>query len=186
MTSKIDEGFQFDRQKFLAVVHHICARQKPSDLGRVKLHKALYFADMLHFLEFGRPLTGVDYIKQQFGPAARHLTWAIRELRNKGRLQVTERQFFGLPKTDFVAIAGSDLHPLSEHERHLLDEVSDFVCAHKAKEISEISHNAAWEAVDYGEIIPYYSAYALVPSEVTDEDVAWAKSEARQLGLTES
>lgn len=182
MTSpKIDEGFQFDRRKFLAAVHYVCARQTPSDLGRVKLHKALYFADMLHFLQVGRPLTGVDYIKQQFGPTARHMAWAIRELERAGKLKVTERDFFGFPKTDFLSISEPASSELSEPERDLLDAVSDFVCLHNAKEISELSHNEAWESVENGEVIPYFSAYSLVPCEITDADVAWAEQEWKRL-----
>lgn len=181
MTTQIDEGFQFDRRKFLAAVHYVCARQKPSDLGRVKLHKVLYFADMLHFLQVGSPLTGVDYVKQQFGPTARHLAWAIRELEKRGTLKVTERDFFGFPKTDFTSISEPAPDELNESERRLLDAVSDFVCLHNAKEISELSHNAAWESVGYGEVIPYFSAFSLVPCEITDADIEWAVQEWKRL-----
>jgi uncharacterized phage-associated protein len=181
MTQRLEETFQFDRQKFLAAVHHVCARQNPSELGRVKLHKALYFADMLHFLQDGRPLTGVQYIKQQFGPTARHLAWALRELQTRGKLQIKERRFFGFPKTDFISTEPPKSDELSEQEKALLDAVSDFVCAHNAKEISELSHNAAWEMVEFGEVIPYYTAYSLVPTEVTDTDVEWAEQEYQKL-----
>lgn len=183
MTQQIDENFQFDRQKLMAAVHYVCSRQSPSNLGKVKLHKVLYFADMLHFLRDGRPLTGVDYIKQQFGPTARHLGWALRELENRGKLRASERDFFGFPKADFLVIEAPSSEALSQDERSLLDEVSDFVCLRNAKEISELSHNAAWEAVDFGEVIPYFTAFALVPCEVTDSDVEWAEQEFLRLQL---
>jgi uncharacterized phage-associated protein len=174
---------QFNRQKLLDAILYVCRRQDPSALGRVKLHKILYFADMLHFLDTGRPLTGVEYIKQQFGPTARHLTWALNELQRQGRLTVSEREFFGTPKTDFFALTDVDTNALSDDERSLLSEVADFVCAKTAKEISELSHTLAWESVNYGDVIPYESALMLVPAEVTDEDVEWARDEAKNLGL---
>lgn len=181
MSSQVHETYQFDRQKFIAAVHYICSRQAASNLGKVKLHKVLYFADMLHFLRDGRPLTGVDYIKQQFGPTARHLGWALRELVSRGKLLVTEREFFGFPKADFTVLEAPSEDALSQDEKGLLDEVSDFVCLRNAKEISELSHNAAWDSVDFGEVIPYYTAFALVPCEVTDSDVEWAEQEHQRL-----
>src|SRR6266849_9373459 len=68
VTVDVDEQIQFDRAKLLDVVHYVCAKVPVPELGRVKLHKNLYFADMLHFAATGRPLTGVEYQKQPFGP----------------------------------------------------------------------------------------------------------------------
>ena len=59
---------QFDREKFLEAVHYICTHCDPRELGRVKLHKILYFADMLHYVGYGRPLTGEEYQKQNSAP----------------------------------------------------------------------------------------------------------------------
>jgi hypothetical protein len=40
---------------------------------------------------------------------------------------------------------------------------------------------AAWEAVEIGDTIPYYSAFGLYPAAVTDADVDAAVSEARRI-----
>lgn len=183
--STAEEHIQFDRQKFLDVVHFIChlCRQNPAELGKVKLHKALYFADMVTYLETGRPLTGVEYQKQTFGPVARHLAWALDELQKSGRLRVEERNYFGYPKLDFISAAKPGKERLTEHDRKLLGDIVDFVCAKSAREISEFSHNEAWRLAKLGERIPYYSALALVPSEVTDADREWADREAQRHGL---
>lgn len=34
---------QFSRQKFKDVIHYVVANTRPDELGRVKLHKVLYF-----------------------------------------------------------------------------------------------------------------------------------------------
>ena len=60
----------------------------------------------------------------------------------------------------------------------LLKEVADFVRGKSAKEISEISHNAAWDAAELGEVIPYTTALKLAPVEVKDSDRQWAKETA--------
>jgi Protein of unknown function (DUF4065) len=171
----------FDREKFLDVVHFICSQCEPADLGKVKLHKILYFADMLAFLDEFKPLTGVEYQKQAFGPVAKHLTWAIDELAKQGRLCVTKREYFGFTKLDFVSIQLAPSHRLTNREVELLQGVIGFVCAKTATEISELSHNAAWHRARLGETIPYESAFGLIPVEVTEQDLAASVAEAKRI-----
>lgn len=173
----------FDREKFKDVVHYVCSRCEPEELGRVKLHKVLYFADMLHFLDTARPLTGVPYQKQEFGPTAKYLAWALAELGKEGRVEVSERSYYGYTKTDFRSVDAPSSHKLSNAEIQLLNDVMDFVCTRTAKEISELSHNAAWQMFKMGEEIPYYSAFFIIPTETTDEDVVWGEAAVRELGL---
>lgn len=181
-----NEGFQFDRQKFLAAVHVVCARQAPADLGRFKLHKALYIAELLNFLETGRPLCGAEYQRQKPGAIARQLPWAVEELVRAGKLTVQQRFFAGYPKTDYISTAAPNGTALAAHERKLLEDVSDFVCGRGAPELSELDYEATLELTPFGETIPYWMALSLVPCEVTDADIEWATGEARKLGLIES
>ena len=170
-----------DKERLLDVVHYICSKCDPAELGNVKLHKVLYFADMLHFVGTGRALTGGEYQKQRFGPCARHLTWAICQLRDNGRLEVRQRDFHGFIKMDYIGRGEVRYVPLGNYVIPLLNDVIDFVCRHSAKEISELSHNAAWEAVKLGDRIPYFTAYWMQLPEVTDEDVAAAEVELRSI-----
>lgn len=162
--------FKLDRTKFKDVIYFVCSECDSHELGNVKLHKILYFADMLYFLHTGTPLTGVEYRKQQFGPVARHLAWGVRELCREGRLTVQKRDYFGYKKTDYLAQTGR-APSLTNIERQILCDVIDFVCARSAKEISELSHQAPWENAEMGETIPYYSAYELIPQEISKADV---------------
>jgi uncharacterized phage-associated protein len=171
---------QFDRDKFKEAVWLVASYCPPQELGNVKLHKILYFADMLYFLREGRPLTGVDYIKQKFGPVARHLSAAVAELVSNGILKVTEQEYFGLYKKSYIPLIEYKQNRLSPAEITLLEEVADFVRGKSAKEISEFSHNAVWEAAQLGESLPYYTALRLVPAEFTDSDRTWARDSAHQ------
>lgn len=172
------ENYQLDREKLKEVVLFIASRCPPEELGNVKLHKALYYSDMLHFLQEGRPLTGVDYLKQKFGPVARHLTATLNALASEGRLKIEEEEHFGLFKKSYVPLAAYVPKHLNDEERALIAEVVDFVRGKSAKEISDISHNAAWEMMELGEVIPYFTALRLVPDEVTEADRDWAVSTA--------
>ena len=177
----MSEALQFDQNKFRDLVHFVISRCQPEELGRVKLHKILYFSDMLGFLASGRPITGEDYIKQKFGPTARHLQSALRDLANAGRVEVSERAYFGYPKQDFVSRTDPDLSRFSEAEIAIVEDMVDFVCARTAREISEFSHNDAWKQAEMGETIPYFMAYSFVPCEITDDDREWARDEARRV-----
>jgi uncharacterized phage-associated protein len=172
------QNYQLDREKLKDAILVIASRCPPAELGNVKLHKALYFADMLFFLREGRPLTGVQYIKQKFGPVARHLTAMVGELVAEGRLKVTEEEYYGLLKKSYLPTAKHEPAHLSKQEVSLLHDMADFVRGSSAKEISEFSHNAAWEAADLGEVIPYFTALRLLPVEVSDSDRQWALDSA--------
>lgn len=173
--------YRLDRAKLVETVHYICANCTPEELGNVKLHKILYFSDMLHFLSTGEPLTGVEYQKQQFGPTARHLSWAVSQLVAQGKLRVERRDYFGLRKTDYLVLQPPRSAALSNHATQILNDVIAFVCSRSAKEISELSHDVAWQAADIGEVIPYYAALGLLPCAVTDADVAAGISEAQRV-----
>jgi uncharacterized phage-associated protein len=172
---------RFDREKLKSVVHFICSQCAPEQLGNVKLHKILYFADMLHFKHTGRALTGVKYTKQQFGPVARHLTSALAALEQEGSIEIRSRDYFGFTKRDYIVRRPLSVQ-LANEEAALLHDVMQFVIGHSAREISELSHNVAWETAKMGEEIPYFSVWGWAPSEVTDADIEEAKQLALRIG----
>lgn len=170
----------FDREKFRAVVHYICANSDPDELGNVKLHKILYFADMLHFMSAGEPLTGVDYLKQRFGPVARHLTQSLKKLEAEGAIRIEAEDYFGYEKKKYISLK-PPAYSFTNHEVRLLKDVIDFVRDHSAKAISELSHDEAWKAAEMGERIPYAAALGLIPDEITEKDREGALLEAASL-----
>jgi uncharacterized phage-associated protein len=172
--------FEFDREKFKVVVHYICSRCEPDELGNVKLHKILYFSDMLHYLSTLKPLTGAEYQKQQFGPTARHLAWALKELEKEEKIKIEKRDYYGYIKSDYISLAEPESNRLTNSEINLLNDVIDFVSKKTAKEISELSHDIAWKSVNMGETIPYYLAHGFIPSYISEEDINEAIAFARQ------
>jgi len=176
-----EDYVRFDRAKLTAATLYICSKMQPHELGNVKLHKILYFADMLRFADQGEPLTGVDYIKQRFGPVARHLTSVLEELAREGCIQIETRNYYGFEKREYTAVREPDRSILGNAAIELLDHVIAFAREHSASELSELSHNAAWEAADMGERIPYAAVYGWAAEEITDEDREAALVEARRV-----
>ncbi len=169
---------QFDREKLLEAVYFVCSVSDPSKLGNVKLHKILYFSDMMRFLESGSPITGVEYIKQKMGPTARHLAWALGELQSCGVLEISEEEFHGFIKKRYETRSAFPIRNLSTEEKDMLREATDYFSDMSARETSEISHNAAWRTARLGEVIPYHSVYRLLPVELDEDDMKWAEKEA--------
>jgi hypothetical protein len=181
----MQEHFQFDRERFKDVVHYVVhyvgSSLDPEMLGNTKLHRVLYLADMLHYLDSGRPLTGADYRRQRFGPAAGHLGWALRTLESEGRLSISTRNYYGYAKSEYRALAQPSTDRLSSAQTQLIEHLIRFVCAHAAAEIGEFCHDDVWSSVRMGERIPYYAAFAMLPAEITDDDLAEAIEEAVRL-----
>lgn len=171
-----------DREKLKAVILHVCAKCDPSRLGAVKLHKVLYFADMLRYANVGKPITGATYRKRPFGPTCDSLLSVLAELERAGSLEIRNVDYFGYTKKEFVVKVAPDTNRLSEDELAIIDDVIEFVCeANSAKTISELSHNRAWEIAEFGDVMPYHSIFSVFPTQVSKEATEWALGEVKQI-----
>jgi hypothetical protein len=161
---------QFDRAKLKAAILHTCRAVPPDRLGAVKLHKVLYFLDMMHYAQTGSPVTGATYRKRPYGPTCVPLLPMLREMASEKLIEIKQVDFYGLLKTEYHASRDEDAGVLNESELAVLDEVIEFVCEkNTAKSISDFSHQLPWEMVEFGAVIPYESALLLYPVEVTPE-----------------
>lgn len=173
---------QFNREKLKTVILYACTKCDASALGAVKLHKLLYFSDMLHYVQMGAPITGATYRKRPLGPTCDNLLPILRDLAQAKLIKIDEVDYFGYRKKEFIALEQPEMERLSNTEIELLDEVIEFVClGNSARTISEYSHNKAWEIAGFGDVLPYHSAYHLFPSEVSLETLNWAESEAKKI-----
>src|ERR1700730_9194519 len=107
MRSEISK-FQFNRVKFADLVLYICAMCEPDRRGAVKLHKVLYFTDMIWFAGTGSPLTGSTYRKRPYGPTSDELLTILRQLSENGRIRIEEMNYFGYRKKVYVTTDNSD------------------------------------------------------------------------------
>jgi len=173
---------QFDRTKFRETVLFICTVCDPARLGAVKLHKILYFSDMLRYAFEGHPLTGSTYRKRAHGPTSDHLLGMLRQLEREGAIRVRDAVYFGFRKKEYIPSTSPNLTLFSPDEIALIRDVSDFVANdNTAKTISDLSHNQAWELAEFGEELPYYTAFALFPVEPSEEAIEWAASSVGEI-----
>lgn len=173
---------QFDRAKLKAAILHTCRSVKPERLGAVKLHKVLYFLDMIHYAQTGSPVTGATYRKRPFGPTCVPLLPILRELENEGAIEIRDVDFHGRRKKEYIAKARPEKGLLNAVELDLLKEVIEFVCdKNSARSISEYSHRLPWEMAEFGEEIPYESALLLFPSQASPEAFDAVEEEAGEI-----
>jgi hypothetical protein len=178
---------QFDRSKLKALILYAASKCSPSQLGAVKLHKLLYYSDMLHYADVGTPITGATYRKRPYGPTCDSLLPVLRELEQAGAIKIRKVDYFGYSKAEYEAIEKPDLSRFSNEELSLVNEVIEFVCSENtAKTISELSHALPWEMVEFGDALPYHNALHLFPNQVTPDAFAWAEGEAGDVAATKS
>lgn len=164
-----------NRAKLKALVHYVIAKSDSSRLGAIRLNKILWYVDTLSYRAEGASLTGGAYVKRQFGPVPKHILATLGELEHDNAIVIRNRERFGKPMRDYVALTDPDTSSLSPDELALVDEVRDEICyAHTAESISELSHDQVWDAANIGEEIPMWATLASTPGPVTAAVGAWA------------
>jgi hypothetical protein len=160
--------------RLAALAHYIIWRCDPADLGSVKLGKILWFADLEHYRRTGRSITGATaYTKRQFGPVPKGILQALATLEHEHKVAVAKHNYYGYPKTMFLALERPDLQPFEADEIADVDAIADLVCKHTAASISEVTHDPLWEEIEIGADMPIGAA-SVIAGEITPEDITWA------------
>ncbi len=171
-----------DKAKLRAAISYIVVRTEHANLGAVKLHRVLYYTDMLHFVQTGQSVTGAQYRKRPFGPTCDALLHVLDEMAQDGEIRIDTVDYFGYQKKRYTVLRERKTNRLSPDELELMDESIRFVCDNNtAQTISEFSHDMVWDMVEYGEIMPYYNAIHLLPNQVSEDTFAWADAEIAKI-----
>jgi len=168
----------FSRDKFKTLVHYICWKcSDPDKLGAVKLNKVLWFSDTIAFCKTGKPITGVQYVKQKFGPVPKPIVPILRELANEQALLVQDISFYGRSKRHYISLRDPDYSVFTQDQLEIVDEVlQTIVSDHSAASISNLTHDRVWKLAEVGETIPHFAALACQLGKINEDDMAWAKS----------
>jgi predicted small metal-binding protein len=162
--------------KFKKMVHYIVTACDPERLGATRLNKICWYADTICYRISGASITGEAYVKRKHGPVPKSILYALRELQTERKIEITEQILFGSRKMRiFKPVDGVEVPSFAKEEVEILDYVIDHICdEHSAASISELSHDAIWEAANDGEEIPMYATLVAEPAAWTKETSAWA------------
>ena len=154
-----DLNFSFDKDKFrqtLLYILSVCGGK--ANIGETVLYKLLYFIDFNAFEILGKPVTGMQYVKMQFGPVPRQGQYreAVKEMVDKNELKIFMQEYYGMPQKRYVALADPDIKVFSIEEKELIDREIRVLSDFTATKIAEYAHgDAPWVLAEDGEPIRY-------------------------------
>jgi hypothetical protein len=162
--------------RLATLIHHITTLCDPSDLGRTKIAKILWLADVEAYRRTGELVTGSDdYVKDRHGPRHRDLYDAIDLLIRERKADKRIAPTYAGPRHELLPIGNPDVSEFTAEQIATVDRVTAYVSKLTAKEASDLTHDDVWESANYNEKIPVASV-APIQGEMTPEIMAWAES----------
>jgi hypothetical protein len=171
-------GQIFDARKTSQLILYVCRKMADGpEFGSTVLNKVLFYADHTFYVQQGKTITGLTYVKQESGPTPSPKQFSpLRErMINEGALKIKESSYLGKIQKRPVALATPDLEKFSGKEVATIDEVIEVFKGVNAATASEISHSElGWQVAGMMEEIPPF-AYLLSEAELTEDDIKRAK-----------
>lgn len=128
--------------------------------GATKLNKILFLSDFWAYAEFGRPITGMEYMKLRHGPAPRKLLPIRREMERGRELAIQEGRLSDLPQMRPVNLRPANLSLFTAEEIALVDMVIEKLRGATAAATSRYTHRwSGWQIADENETIPYPTVF---------------------------
>jgi transcriptional regulator with XRE-family HTH domain len=184
---KITERFSgklrivFKKKKLRNLLLYILSRcgGKPN-VGETVLYKLLYFIDFDSFEMRSEPVTGMQYVKLQFGPvpAQKQYLPVIKEMESDGELQIITQVYKGMAQKKYVALADADLDDLPASELKVIDSVIDRLSDMTATQIKAYAHeDIPWQVTEAEGVIDYRLVFERTPAYArSDREGAWQNS----------
>ncbi|MCL4682356.1 MAG: DUF4065 domain-containing protein [Rhodocyclaceae bacterium] len=114
------------------------------EVGRTALNKLVFFADVAHFLQHGKPISDTPHMKLTHGPVPQGITEVRFDLIRKGLLRETEREDRFFRQFSYSVPEGVDLAGMREglepSERQAIDIVRERLAGRTANYLSSHSH----------------------------------------------
>lgn len=158
----IYSGFkQFDLVKIANVVLFFASNI--SNLWKTKLNKLLFYSDFMCFNKLTVSMTGLEYLKFDYGPVPKDYDALITFLKMLDFVNIQPTQSYGGLYGDIIKPLGEyDPDLFNEHELEILDVVRKRFSEFSSREISEYSHQEkAWIDTPFYEMISYEYASEL-------------------------
>lgn len=130
------------RQLIIFFAHH----QAVKPLGKIKLFKLLYFADITHLQTVGTSITGEEYRKFPLGPVPTHGDFVLKDLQlrhliRQKRIRLSNTRYM----REFTARQIPDMAIFTEQEREIIHYVIQEYGRDTASVLSWKSHQEpAW------------------------------------------
>ncbi len=149
--------FKLESERLKSVILYILEKcgGKPN-LGETVLYKLLYFVDFDAYEILGKPVTGMNYVKLQFGPAPKIKDFqsVVNEMMKKKELTMVHQDYHGKIQKRYIAFSEPDMSAFSAEEKQVMDKVLSRLSDMRAVEIEAYAHgDAPWRLTGDGEVI---------------------------------
>jgi hypothetical protein len=124
-----------------------------------KLSKMLFFADFGCYAKHLKPITGVEYVRMEEGPAPREFLRARDRLLEAGRIALTKRTHEDETQHRVAARGEVNFDLFSPAEISMVDRVIRETWGRSASEISRTSPHRGWQIAPLRASIPYQAAF---------------------------
>lgn len=153
--------------------------------GKVRLHKALWFADRNAWLLTGEAITGAKYIKMPKGPFIKDLENIVMRMQESGKLKVSTTEYLG--RTTYVYNVVCDpsvfTDELTGEERSILDNSGAFVSSFETEEkVSDATHDRLFDALPLHAPMPIWTAIeAKCRSDISPDHLKAAEEKLQKI-----
>jgi len=178
-----ENNFVFNPEKLKNLILYILEKcgGKPN-VGETVLYKLLYFVDFDNFEISGGPITGMNYIRLQYGPvpSANEYCSVIEEMVEKKELEIITQQYYGMPQKRYIALVNSNINIFNPQEIKLIDSVIANLSDKTATQIEDYVHeDAPWKLTEEKQIISYKFVFERsVPYAHFDYEKMWQDTSA--------
>jgi len=157
----------FDRDKALEAILFIAKSLHNPTFHSIS--KMLYLSDKLHLQDYGRLICGDRYIAMEYGPVPSAIYDMMKVAAKKDSIDVDWDEII---QEALMVKRGRDVIPKRESNLDLLAE-SEIECIQKTiaqfgnksfGELTDITHDSAWDATDDNQTIPLASIVATLPN----------------------
>ena len=141
-----------NNEKFKQMYFYIL-RYFKDGLPKTKLAKLLYLADFSFFYDSLSPMSGVRYVRREFGPVADIFFELTDDLYDKGKINIKPLDY-ALIISPTTTEKEDGL--LSDEEKAVLDKICNYWKDKRTSEVVNFTHEQKpWKMCRDGEYIPY-------------------------------
>ena len=134
----------------------------------IKLQKAMLLADRIHWAKYKTSISGLEYVKGEYGPVMEKKGWRILSSMDNTDLNVKYEYSRDCVKTIRTSTLEPCMNIFSDTELEALHDSYDIVNTKTTKQLSEMTHDEAWKNAKFGDVLPYESC---IHDEIIDENL---------------
>ncbi len=141
--------------------------------GATKLNKLLVYSDFIAFREFGKPITGAQYMRWDHGLMPVHLVPVRNEMAERGDIAIEPEEYYTYRQVRVKPKRPPKRELFSRVELDLVDAIIDEFKEYDASTASHFNHGRVWGMTKNGDRIPYEAAF-ISDAGLTEDDLNWA------------